>query len=258
MLAPMPDAFSSEMSAADAVMWTIERDPILRSTVTAVALLDRPPDHPRLRRRLADASTAIPRLRQVVAAPRRPGGRPRWADDPSFDIDFHLRRVGLPEEGGLDAVLELARVGAMAGLDRQRPLWEFTVVEGLADGQAAFIQKFHHCVTDGVGGIELALRLLDRTRSGRSPMPTVVPPDASSSSTDGLGPRTARAGRTVLGALAALGRPGATAAALVDNARWAGRLLAPATAPLSPLMRGRSAVWQFDAFDVDLALLKAV
>ena len=261
MLAPMPDnALSGQMSAADTVMWKIERDPILRSTVTALAVLDRLPDYARLRRRLVSASADFPRLRQVVIPPLGPGGRPRWAEDRNFDIDFHLRRVALPQGGGLEAALELARVSAMAGMDRQRPLWEFTVVEGLTGGQAVFIQKFHHCVTDGVGGIELALRLLDPTRStrvkgppakGATSMPAAQTPGRSGSATT-----LARGTRLAGDALSALIRPGAAAVALADNARWAGRLLAPVSAPLSPLMRGRSTVWHFDAFEVDLALLK--
>jgi len=58
-------------------------------------------------------------------------------------------------------VLDLAEPIAMAPFDPARPLWELTVVEGMSSGRAAMIQKFHHCLTDGVGGIELALSLLD-------------------------------------------------------------------------------------------------
>ncbi|HET6809409.1 MAG TPA: wax ester/triacylglycerol synthase domain-containing protein [Acidimicrobiales bacterium] len=263
----MPNgAFPDVMTPADAVMWAIERDPVLRSTVTTVALLDRAPRFPALRRRLLDASTVIPRLRQRVARPGWTGGRFRWVEDPAFDIDYHLRRVSPTGPADLDGVLELARVSAMAGLDRDRPLWEFTVVEGLPGGGAAFVLKFHHCVTDGVGGIELAMRLLDGSR--RSPTPAPDMPAANGDAAGagpGLVPGAAGAvGHAALDGLrlartaaAAVVRPAAGATALVDNARWTARLLAPVTEPLSPVMRGRSTVWRFDAFDVEMTDMKA-
>ena len=270
----MPDgAFPDEMTPADAVMWTIERDPVLRSTVTTVALLDRAPRFPVLRRRLLDASTVIPRLRQRVARPGRTGGRPRWVEDAAFDIDYHLRRVGPTGSADLAAVLDLARLSAMAGLDRDRPLWELSVVDGLEGGGAAFVLKFHHCVTDGVGGIELAMRLLDGSRHVPTPASDVPAIDGAGAGS-GPGPagglagavgraalrgadlaRTAAETAVRTAAMAAL-RPGVGAAALVDNARWTARLLAPVNEPLSPVMRGRSTVWHFDAFDVAMPEMK--
>ena len=262
----MPEgAFPDEMTPADAVMWTIERDPVLRSTVTTVAMLDRAPRLAAVRRRLLEASTAIPRLRQRVDRPARVGARPRWVEDPAFDIDYHLRAVSPAGPADVDAVLELARVSAMSGLDRDRPLWELSVVEGLAGGGAAFILKFHHCVTDGVGGIELAMRLLDSTRRSPAHPSDVSPADGGGAGTDpglmaGMAGAVGRAAlrgvdraRTAAGAVV---HPGAGAAALVDNARWTARLLGPVSEPLSPVMRGRSTVWQFDAFDVELAEMK--
>src|SRR5205085_10388880 len=68
--------------------------------------------------------------------------------------------------------LDLAAVVAMQGFDRARPLWEFHVVEDLADGRAALIQKIHHSITDGVGGIKLAMTMLDLERD---PAPDVRP-----------------------------------------------------------------------------------
>src|SRR5439155_3496042 len=99
--------FAHHMSDFDVLMWNIEKDPILRSTIVAVGILDREPDFDRVRRRLDRASIAIPRLRQRVVTPPFRIGPPRWADEPGFDIDFHLRRVRLAAPGDHRRLLEL-------------------------------------------------------------------------------------------------------------------------------------------------------
>ena len=84
--------FESRMSDADALMWTIEKDPLLRSTITTVMVFDRP-DRPRaaLRLRLDRVSRVIPRLRQRVQGHPCSVAPPRWDVDPNFDLDYHLR-----------------------------------------------------------------------------------------------------------------------------------------------------------------------
>src|SRR5262249_440266 len=85
--------FDDRLSDQDAPIWNIEKDPILRSTIVAVALLDRSPDMRRLRRRLDAASIAIPRLRQTAVSPPLRVTTPSWVVEPDFDLDFHLRHV---------------------------------------------------------------------------------------------------------------------------------------------------------------------
>src|SRR2546421_4663501 len=172
--------FDRRMSEADALMWAIEKDPLLRSTITAIAVLDRAPDRERFTERMERASLLIPRLRQrVVASPLVPSP-PRWVVDPNFDLRYHLRWAKAPAPGTLRTLLDMASPIAMQGFDRARPLWEFTVVEGLADGQAALIQKLHHSITDGVGAIKIAMHMLDLEREPAedpSPMPVAPEPE---------------------------------------------------------------------------------
>ena len=78
---------------------------------------------------------------------------PRWELDPDFDLTFHLRRVSAAAPGSIDTLLEMARVAAMADFDRARPLWEATLIDGLADGGAALLCKLHHALTDGIGAV---------------------------------------------------------------------------------------------------------
>ncbi|MGV0990916.1 MAG: wax ester/triacylglycerol synthase domain-containing protein [Mycobacterium sp.] len=158
---------SEFMSQTDAFTWAMESDARLRSTVVSVILLDKSPDWDVVRARFESLSRNLPIWRQrVVESP--PPTPPRWENAPDFDIDFHLRKVSAPEPGNLDGVLEMARVAAMADFDRARPLWTATLIEGLDGGGAAVLCKFHHALTDGVGGVQIAMHLFDLTKKPRS------------------------------------------------------------------------------------------
>ncbi|HEV3280072.1 MAG TPA: wax ester/triacylglycerol synthase family O-acyltransferase [Acidimicrobiales bacterium] len=86
---------------------------------------------------------------------------PAMIDDPDFDLDYHVRRVALPGPGGPAELAELVADLASRPLDRQRPLWEFHVVEGLAHGQLALVPKVHHSILDGVSGAEVLAAFFD-------------------------------------------------------------------------------------------------
>jgi WS/DGAT/MGAT family acyltransferase len=149
------------MSDAEAIMWAVEKDPALRSDFTNISILEHEPDAARVRAKVQHAIEAIPRLGyRVVPSPLRLAP-PEWVPDYDLDLDYHLRTVAVPAPGGMRQLLDLAAAVAATPLDRSRPLWEFTVVEGLEGGRAAFLQKVHHTITDGVGGVKLSLSLLD-------------------------------------------------------------------------------------------------
>jgi WS/DGAT/MGAT family acyltransferase len=150
------------MRSSDAFTWSMESDPRLRSTVVTVLRLDRTPDWDDVRERFLRLSGDLPMFRQkVVASP--PPAPPRWQDCEEFDLDFHMRRIGAPGTGSFDSVLELARLAQMEDFDRARPLWKITLIEGLADGGAAVLCTFHHALTDGVGGVQIAMALFGLT-----------------------------------------------------------------------------------------------
>jgi WS/DGAT/MGAT family acyltransferase len=91
---------------------------------------------------------------------------PYWIEDPDFDLDFHLRHIGLPQPGDDQQLSDLiSRIHARP-LDRSRPLWEMYVIEGLANGLVGLYTKIHHATIDGVSGAEMTQVLLDRTRGG--------------------------------------------------------------------------------------------
>jgi diacylglycerol O-acyltransferase len=253
--------FERRMSDSDALMWGIEKDPLLRSTITAVSLFDRPPDPKRLRERVERGTCLIPRLRQRVVSAPVVASPPRWVVDPNFDLDYHLRWVAAPAPGDRRALLDLAEPIGMQSFDRARPLWEFTVVEGLADGKAAVIQKLHHSITDGVGAVKLAMVLFDLEREPDDPGHTPAAPDPEHPSPWGLTfeawqhERRRRLGiarRSFMSATRAARRPAANLRSMGALAASAGRILAPATTPHSPVMTDRSLSVYFDTISVPL------
>src|SRR2546430_1740517 len=126
------------MSDHEALMWALEDDPVLRSSYANLTFTDRPIDVERLRKRMAAAVEQVHRLRQRVVEP--PGAMPpRWAADPHFDVDFHVRHVALPAPGTDRQLLDLAAVLATDPFDRARPLWQFVAIDGLADGRGALL-----------------------------------------------------------------------------------------------------------------------
>jgi diacylglycerol O-acyltransferase len=261
----MPERrFDDRMSNEDALMWNIEKDPILRSTIVAVALLDRAPEWDRLFRRLHGASIAIPRLRQTVVVPPLRVAAPRWILDPDFDLGFHVRRVVLPAPGDVRTLLDHVAPIACDAFDRARPLWELTAVEGFDGDRAAVVLKVHHSLTDGVGGMELLAHLVDLERDAPSP-DDQAEPHAERVSRLGLlrtagieaALGTARVGLALpRAALAAAGRaagdPLGTGRRGAETLASISRALAPATEPLSPLMRRRSLGRRLDVFDLPL------
>lgn len=265
--------YEDRMSDSDALMWNIERDPILRSTITGMWLLDQPPDRARLRERAERALHYIPRLRQRVAANPFSIAPPRWEVDPDFDLDFHLRFVRAPGGGERRDLLDFCQPIAMQSFDRDRPLWELYVVEGLAGGKAGLVMKLHHAISDGVGMVQMMGRMMETWRTPdpkRKPkqLPPLPEPEYKGIGErflDALGyERRKQVGRA-LGVLDALrsGIPDAirhpleTSKELSEAIASVGRLLAPVSEPLSPLMRGRSMRLHLDVISVPLAELKA-
>ncbi|MEM9517037.1 MAG: wax ester/triacylglycerol synthase domain-containing protein [Actinomycetota bacterium] len=180
MSSPAPGHESaSAMTDLEALMWRLERDRRLSSTFANVAILDRRPDVERLRARLVDAARRIPQLRQRVDEGFG-GLAPRWVVDNELDVRSHVHHVALPSPATHRQLYDLATRLTADPFDASRPLWRFTVIDGLPKGRAALLQKVHHSITDGEGGVELALAYLDLEReppaANSSPAPPPDPP----------------------------------------------------------------------------------
>jgi diacylglycerol O-acyltransferase / wax synthase len=155
---------SERLSSLDASFLYLER-PAMHMHVAGLSVLDPRDDGPLLfddvRRVLQARIHLAPRLRQRVLHVPGSLGRPVWADDERFDLDFHLRRSALPAPGGHE---ELSRsVGRILSrpLDRAKPLWELYVFEGMEKGRTAVMLKLHHALADGVAGMLIGSALFD-------------------------------------------------------------------------------------------------
>jgi len=266
-------ADATYLSQNDTIMWMVESDPLLRSTIAAVVLLEAAPDWQRVQQRVAAATRLVPVLRaKVVPVPLHPTTL-RWVDDPAFEPSYHLRRISLPKGSGVQDLLDWARTTAMSGFDSRRPLWEFTLVEGVGSG-AAFVMKAHHVVTDGIGAVQLASHLFDFEESPPASTGRHEPDHSAAatrpvSSLELLTDVVAhdlegvidfarhQVASVVPSLLHAVRHPRATAHEVVETARSIGRLVAPATNPKSSVMVGRAPASNFRAVEVPLADLRA-
>lgn len=109
----------------------------------------------------------IPRYRQKLRPAPFDLAPPAWVDDPDFDLRWHVRNTALPRPGGPDEVGRLMSRVMTRRMDRRRPLWEYWLVEGLADGRWALLSKLHHSLVDGVSGTDIYQLVLDPTPTPR-------------------------------------------------------------------------------------------
>jgi diacylglycerol O-acyltransferase len=128
----------------------------------------------------------LPRFRCRLSEARVHGlRRPAWVEDPSFDVRAHVRHATLPAPGGDAELHEWLADFWSHRLDRTRPLWEMTLVDGLQDGRWMLATKTHHAMIDGVGSVDIGHILLD-AEPHPAPRPPVDPPVAAE--TNGHGP----------------------------------------------------------------------
>ena len=208
------------------------------------------------------------RLRQKVVVPTVPTAAPRWIVDPDFNLNFHVRRVRVPDPGTIREVLDLAEVSLQSPLDISRPLWTATLVEGLAGGRAALLMHMSHAVTDGVGAVEMFSHIYDLKRdpTPRRVAPLPIPQDLSANDLARQGFNrlpivlVGRLQGAVTGAAKILGRvltsPVSAVGGVVSYARSSIRLASP-VAEHSPLLRRRSLSSRSEAIDMDFADLRA-
>ncbi|MBI1377066.1 MAG: wax ester/triacylglycerol synthase family O-acyltransferase [Frankiales bacterium] len=138
-------------------------------------------DHERLVTLIEERIALVPRYRQKV---RQVPGRianPVWVDDEDFDVAYHVRRSALPRPGTDAQLRELVGRIMARPLDRNRPLWEMYLVEGLSGGRFAILTKTHHAMVDGAGAIDIGQVILDVTPEPQRPAATAWVPEPAPS-----------------------------------------------------------------------------
>jgi diacylglycerol O-acyltransferase / wax synthase len=165
-----------QLNALDAgFLMAEDSDRNVSLAIGGVAIIDgSAPDYGEIKDVLAERIRAIPRCTQMLRTQLFDVGAPQWVDDPGFDLSRHVRRVALPRPGD-DA--ELYRVVADVlerRLDRDRPLWECWVIEGLKGNRWAILMKIHHCMADGISATRILSRLCDDDDGDAFARPTVT------------------------------------------------------------------------------------
>jgi WS/DGAT/MGAT family acyltransferase len=214
-----------------------------------------------LERRLA----LVPRYRQKLAFPPLVQSRPVWVDDPHFNAGYHVRHTALPAPAGEEELRRLAGRVFAQRLDRAKPLWELWLVDKVGEGRFALIAKTHHCLVDGISGVDITTVLFDLEPdppAQQPPEPWMPRPEPSSATllADALAERAWTPLDLVRAAAGALSHPeqalraGATAAvglAAITRAGVGG-------APRSPLNGRIGPHRRFAWVDAELATLKAI
>ncbi|MCH9700524.1 MAG: wax ester/triacylglycerol synthase family O-acyltransferase [Actinomycetia bacterium] len=139
-----------------------DSDPHVSLAVGAVSIIEGPaPEYDELVEAFGERAQTIPRCTQVLHTRPLDLGAPEWIDDPHFDIAHHLHRVALPHPGDSAELFAMVASIMERRLDRDRPLWECWIIEGLAAGRWATLMKIHHCIADGIAAAHMAAKLTD-------------------------------------------------------------------------------------------------
>lgn len=143
------------MSALDSSFLHVEND-TTPMHIGAVSIFEGPPPaFVDVREMVAGKLGLVPRYRQKVRFVPLGAGPPVWIDDPHFSLDYHLRDTALPAPGTEEQLRQMASRVFSQHLDRNKPLWELWMVEGLKGGRWALLSKVHHCMVDGVAATDL-------------------------------------------------------------------------------------------------------
>lgn len=234
--------YDETMSSSDALIWHIERDPQLRSTVMSVWFLERPPSQDRMDATVERMVGLLPRLRQRVV---EGGARPSWLEADNFEIADHYRYADLGGHADRDDVLTCAQDWVREPFDRSRPLWQLGIFSGLVDGRGALVLKLHHAIADGVGLMLMLAALADlepdpRHRLALADVVQVPAPVVT---------RRRHAANLFR-------HPIRSVKAGVRSAISIVRLVMPNRKPMSPLMTRRSAELSLDTKAVSFATLR--
>jgi diacylglycerol O-acyltransferase len=138
-----------------------------------------PPPFDELKAMVEGKLTLVPRYRQKVRFVPLAVGPPAWVDDPHFSLSYHVRHAAVPVPGSGLQLRQMASRIFSQHLDRNKPLWELWVVEGLDRGRWALLSKVHHCMVDGVAATDLMSVMFSDSSPVALPRPWSAPPEPS-------------------------------------------------------------------------------
>ena len=257
---------STPLSPEDLGFWYADQ-PRQRTTMALLLLLDRRPDPERLRAAVARMVEAVPRLRQRVVEAPFGLALPRWEEDPTLDLDFHVRRYALAEEPAeaSDEDRLFHTIGPIyeRPFDRTRPLWEMIEIDRREAGAAIFF-RLHHAVADGVGGNAILAALTDAAREGEPlPPPPEKPPGgwADKSFADvferAMRDRVAQDAERARAVGRALWRAARSPGSLLNASRWMSELARDFSRPSESPLREFGRARRLTGIEVDFQRVRA-
>jgi WS/DGAT/MGAT family acyltransferase len=206
---------ADQLTALDATFLELEQDDDSALMHIGAALVFEPdpgggiPTIDEVREQVSTRLDQLPRYRQKLSTPRTGGfAWPSWEDDPRFDLDGHIHHAALPAPGDEPELLDWISDFYSHRLDRSRPLWEITLLDGLAGGGWALVWKTHHCMADGVGTVGAVHLLLDSDTDHDVPTPDGAAVSAGADEHQGWLPRAPGLVRWSVGAGMAAARAG--------------------------------------------------
>jgi diacylglycerol O-acyltransferase / wax synthase len=157
-------AHGDRLSGLDASFLHLEDGPAHMHVASTTVFEGPAPAYEELRDQIGSRLHLVPRFRQKLRFVPFGLGRPVWIDDPNLNLDYHVRHTALPPPGSEDQLRTLAARIFSQRLDRSKPVWEIWLVDGLEGGRFALVGKTHHCLVDGVSGVDITTVLFDLDR----------------------------------------------------------------------------------------------
>ncbi len=257
-------AHGDRLSGLDTSFLDLETGPV-HMHVASTTLFEGPaPSYEDLRDHISSRLHLVPRFRQKLRFVPLGQGRPVWVDDPHFNLDYHLRHTALPSPGSEEQLRILAARIFSQRLDRTKPVWEMWLVDGVEGDRFALVTKAHHCLVDGVSGVDITAVLFDLDRE---PAETAAPdpwlPDPEPSRAQLLGEalvdRATNPAEIVRGARDLVSAPRRVAGAALNELGAVGSFLRTGlSAPRSPINCSIGPYRRFAWVRTDLGELKGI
>jgi WS/DGAT/MGAT family acyltransferase len=257
----------NRLTGLDSSFLHLEHDAATHMHVASCMVFDGPPPtHDELVAHVEGRLHLVPRYRQRLAFVPFGQGRPVWVDDPHFNTRYHVQHHALPPPGSDEQLKHLAGRAFSQQLDRNKPLWELWLVEGLEDGRFAILGKTHHALVDGISGVDITTVLFDVTAE---PAPTPTPeqpwvprplPSSAQLLADALLERATVPAEIARGLRSVVRRPRRVAKELLGDVRAVSSFTLPGarSAPPSPLNVPIGPHRRFTWADEDLERIKAI
>lgn len=259
-----PVASGDRLTGLDSSFLHLEDGPAHMHVASTLVFEGPIPPYDDFARHIESRLALVPRFRQKLRFVPFGQGRPVWVDDPQFNLAYHVRHTALPAPGTEQQLRTLAARLFSQRLDRTKPVWEMWLVDGLARGRFAIVAKSHHCLVDGVSGMDITTVLFDaqpEPPDPGEPEPWVPEPEPSDAEllARALVERATTPAEGLRGVRALLRAPRKAAGAALDTLESVGALArAGVAAPSSPFNVEIGPYRRFAWVDAELAALKRV